>query len=165
MRLSWFYLGKTKKDAGDYPGALAALEQSQKSPEVRKRALVERGGTYMSMKNFERAIAELARAVRLPGPETDAEALYGRYFLSLAYEQTRQLDKAIEQWERIEQVKPGFEGVAQKLRQYEQMRTDDRVKDYVTVGRETISWRCASRRSARWGSASARRPRYPTAAR
>jgi tetratricopeptide (TPR) repeat protein len=134
--LSWFYIGKCKRDAGDYPGALAALELSQKSPEVRKRALVERGGTYMGMKSFERAIVELERAVRLPGPEGDAEALYGRWFLSLAYEQTRQLDKAIEQWERIAQVKPAFEKVAHKLQQYEQVRADDRVKDYVTVGRK-----------------------------
>ncbi len=139
---SWFYLGKAKRDTGDFAGALAAFERAQKSQDLKKRALVERGGTYMSMKNPERAIVELERAVRLPGAPADTETLYARYFLSLAYEQTRQLDKAIGQWEMIERAKPGFESVGGKLKQYEQLRTDDRVKDYVTVGRDDFLALC-----------------------
>ena len=108
--------GSTSARQRRTPATIPAPSPPSSSPRSRPRSgsapSSSAAATYMSMKNFERAIAELARAVRLPGPETDAEALYARYFLSLAYEQTRQLDKAIEQWERIEQAKPGFEGVA-----------------------------------------------------
>ena len=137
-----FYLGKVQKDSGDYTAALAAFERAQKSPELKKRALVERGAVYLSMESFERAIAELGRAVRLPGPETDTEALYARYFLSVAYEKTRQLDKAIEQWERIYRLKPAFQDVSKKLSQYQDLRTDDRVKDYITAARDAFVQLC-----------------------
>ena len=137
-----FYLGRMLKDAGDYTGALASLERAQKSPELKVRALVERGGTYMSMKNYERAVSDLTRAIRLAPEGSSQEVLYGHYFLALCYEKARKLEKAIEHWEYIYAKRPGFRDVAEKLSQYQDLRTDDSIKDYVTSSEEEFTQMC-----------------------
>src|SRR5690606_5425494 len=96
---AYFYMGRLLKENHDYLGALLAFEKAQKDPEQKIRALVERGGCYMSMGNYDRAISELERAVKLAADDSLNEALYGRYFLAICYERMRMLDRAVEQWE------------------------------------------------------------------
>jgi tetratricopeptide (TPR) repeat protein len=127
-----FYLGKIYKEKHDYTAALPAFEKAQKDPEYKIKSLVERGGCFMSLNNTERAIAELERAVKLSGAETSAEAIFGRYFLAMCYEKIRKIERAIEQWEFIYSKKRTFKDVAEKLSQYQDLRTDDRMKDYLT---------------------------------
>ncbi len=141
---AYFYLGKLHKDSGDHTTALTYFEKALNSPDLKVKALVERGGSYMSMGNFERAISELSRAVRITDSETSTETLYGRYFLAMAYEKTRQLEKAIEQWEKIYAKKPSFQDVAGKLSQYQDLRTDDHVKDYLTSSQEEFFEICSA---------------------
>jgi hypothetical protein len=50
----------------------------------------------------------------------------------------RDIDKAVEQWEKIYLKKPTFREVAEKLSQYQDLRTDDRMKDYLTSPIETF---------------------------
>ncbi|MBN2874170.1 MAG: tetratricopeptide repeat protein [Spirochaetales bacterium] len=133
---AYYYLGKLLKESNDYTGALLAFERAQKSPALKIKALVERGGTYMSQGSYENAAIELERAIKLSKDEGSTEALYGRYFLSLCYENLKNLDKAIEQWEKIYAKKPQFKDVAEKLTQYQEYRTDDHMKDYLTCGQE-----------------------------
>ncbi len=130
---AYYYLGKLLKDNHDYTGALAAFEKAQRDPEQKVKALVERGGCYMSMNNIEKAVSELDRAVRISTNDSAPETLFGRYFLAMCYEKTRDIDKAIEQWEKIYAKKPAFRDVAEKLSQYQDLRTDDRMKDYLTA--------------------------------
>src|SRR5690606_23913503 len=59
---------------------------------------------------------------------------YARYFLAMCFEKNRELDRAIEQWEKIYAKKPNFRDVAEKLSQYQEFRTDDKMKDYLTSG-------------------------------
>lgn len=139
---AFFYLGKLLKDSHDYTGALLAFERSQRDPELRLRSLVERGGCYMSMNGFDKAIVELERAVKTITDEGGNEALYGRYFLALCHEKLRNLDKAIEQWEKIYTKKPSFRDVAEKLSQYQEFRSDDKMKDYLTSTREEFTEIC-----------------------
>jgi len=139
-----FYAGKLLKDGHDYMGALSAFEKSMRDPELKVKALVERGGCYMSLNEFDRAIPELDRAVKSAKDEGSNEALYARYFLAMCYEKQRDVDKAIEQWERIYVKKSNFRDVAEKLAQYQEFRTDDKIKDYVTCGREVFKQICAS---------------------
>jgi hypothetical protein len=61
----------------------------------------------------------------------------------MCYEKQRNLDKAIEQWERIYQKKASFRDVAEKLTQYQEYRTDDKMKDYLTCGKEEFMELCA----------------------
>jgi tetratricopeptide (TPR) repeat protein len=139
---AFFYLGKLLKEMNDFTGALLAFEKAMRDPAFKVRALVERGGCYMSQNALDKAVPELERAVKLIKDETAPEALYGRYFLAMCYEKLRNLDKAIEQWEKIYAKKPGFRDVAEKLTQYQEYRTDDHMKDYLTCGKEEFAEIC-----------------------
>ncbi|TFG85470.1 MAG: tetratricopeptide repeat protein [Spirochaetales bacterium] len=141
---SYYYLGRLLKESNDYTGALLSFERAQKSPAFKVKALVERGGTYMSQGSFDSAIIELERAIKFIKDENSSEALFGRYFLSLCYEKIKNLDNAIEQWEKIYAKKPQFRDVAEKLSHYQEYRTDDRIKDYLTSSREEFIEICKS---------------------
>jgi tetratricopeptide (TPR) repeat protein len=129
-----FYLGKLQKESHDYVAALLSFERAQREQSLKIRALIERGSCYMNMNNFDKAATELERAIKLSEDPNSKETLYARYFLSLCYERERRFDNAIEQWEKIYKRKPGFKDVAEKLSQYQDLRTDDHMKDYLTAG-------------------------------
>ena len=150
---SYYYLGKLLKESNDYTGALLAFERAQKSPAFKIKALVERGGTYMAQGSYENASIELERAVKLNKDEGSTESLYGRYFLALCYEKLKELDKAIDQWEKIYVKKPQFRDVAEKLTQYQEYRTDDRMKDFLTCSREEFVVLCRRIAAAAMGLA------------
>jgi tetratricopeptide (TPR) repeat protein len=139
---AFYYLGKIHKEAGDHTAALVAFEKAARSGPYKIKALVERGGCYMSQGNMEKAVPELERAVKMVKDEASTEAIYGRYFLAMCYEKQRELDKAIEQWEKIYTKKPGFRDVAEKLTQYQEYRTDDHMKDFLTCGRDEFLEMC-----------------------
>jgi len=130
-----FYIGKILKDKKDFAGALNSFEKSQRDPELKVKSLLERGICYISVKNFERAITELERAIA-NSDNVGQEILFARYFLAYCFEQRRDIDKAIEQWEEIYSKKPTFKDVGEKLSQYQDLRTDDMMKDYLTAGRD-----------------------------
>jgi tetratricopeptide (TPR) repeat protein len=133
---AYYYLGKLQKESHDYVAALLSFEKAQRDQNMRVKALVERGGCYMSMNSFEKAVPELERAVKVANDDGSTESLYARYFLAMCYEKDRNLDKAIEQWEKIYQKKPSFRDVAEKLSHYQEFRTDDKMKDFLTASRE-----------------------------
>ncbi len=139
---AYYFLGKLLKESHDYVAALLAFEKAQRDPEFKVKALVERGGCYMSMNAIDKAIPELERAVKAAADDGCQEALYARYFLAMCFEKTRELDKAIEQWERIYAKKTAFRDVAEKLSHYQEFRTDDKMKDYLTSGREEFVELC-----------------------
>ena len=139
-----YYLGKVLKELGDSSSALRCFEKAQKLPDLRVRSLVERGGCYMKLQDYERGISELSRAVKLSDADGAPENLYARYFLAVCYEKRRMLDKAVEQWEAIAARKPGFRDVSQKLEEYQALRHDDRLKDYLTADQEAFQRICVS---------------------
>jgi tetratricopeptide (TPR) repeat protein len=139
---NYYYLGKLLKESNDYTGALLAFERAQKSPGLKIKALIERGGTYMNQGSYDNAIIELERSVKLCKDDGSNESYYGRYFLSLCFEKLKNLDKAIEQWEKIYAKKPQFKDVAEKLTHYQEYRTDDHMKDFLTCGQEDFVELC-----------------------
>lgn len=141
---AFFYLGKMQKESKDYTGALLAFEKAQRDPNLKIKALVERGGCYMSGQAYDKAIPELERAIKASKDEASNETLYARYFLATCHEKMRNLDLAIEQWEKIYQKKTTFKDVAEKLSQYQEFRTDDRIKDYITCSKEDFQAICES---------------------
>ena len=130
-----YFIGKILKDKKDFAGALNSFEKSQRDPELKVKSLLERGICYISVKNFDRAITELERTIANAEPNAK-EILFARYFLGYCLEQRRDIDKAIGQWELIYAQNPTFKDVGEKLSQYQDLRTDDRMKDYLTAGRE-----------------------------
>ena len=132
-----FLLGRTLKTLHDYPGALRALEKAQRDPELKVKALIEAGTCHLNMNNLARAIPVLERAASLSGgAEGGNDGLYARYFLALACEKSRDLEKAIVNWEAIFARNPAFRDVAQKLNQYQELRVNDRMKDFLTCSAE-----------------------------
>jgi len=129
---AWFSMGRLLKEGKDFSGALSAFEKAQKDPDLKVKALIERGSCFISQKNYDRGTIELERALKLTPAEGDKDILYARYFLAHCYEKTRQIDKAIGEWEKIYSKKPTFKDVAEKLSAYQDLRIDDRIKDYVT---------------------------------
>ncbi|HOJ98842.1 MAG TPA: tetratricopeptide repeat protein [Termitinemataceae bacterium] len=134
LNQAYYLLGKIQKESHDYVAALLSFEKAIRDPELKIKALVERGGCYMSMNAIDKAIPELERAVKSATDESSPEVLYARYFLAMCFEKNRELDRAIEQWEKIYAKKPNFRDVAEKLSQYQEFRTDDKMKDYLTSG-------------------------------
>jgi len=139
---TFYYLGKIQKEAKDLVSALSSFEKATKDPEFKVKALVERGACYLSSGNIDRAIMELERATNVARDDSAPEVLYGRYFLAAAYERTRKIEQAIQQWEKIYAKKNNFRDVAEKLSQYQELRTDDRVKDFLTCGQEEYAEMC-----------------------
>lgn len=131
----WYYLGKILKDNKDCVAAVSAFEKAARGDEHKVKALIERGGCFISMGSMERAISELERAAKL-ADDGSQEVLYAHYFLAHALEKMRRIEQAIDHWEFIYSKKSTFKDVAEKLSQYQELRTDDRVKDYMTVGNE-----------------------------
>lgn len=131
-----YYLGKLFKDGKEYPSALKSFEKAQKDSEFKLKAIIERGGCFMNQGDFDRAIIELERAQSLITDESLPESLYTHYFLGIAYEKVRRIEPAIEQWEKVYDRKPKFQDVAEKLSQYQELRGDDRVKDFITAGND-----------------------------
>jgi tetratricopeptide (TPR) repeat protein len=139
---AYYYLGKLQKDSKDYTIAIGSFEKAARDPQLKIKALVERGGCYMALKAVEKAIPEFDRAVRAVTDETSQDALYARYFLAMCYEKTRELDKAIAQWDKIYAVKKNFRDVGEKLSQYQELRSDDRMKDYLTAAQQDFTELC-----------------------
>ncbi len=137
-----YYRGKIQKELGDKNAAISAFERASKSPEFKTKALLERGATMLKLGEVDRAIPELERAVRSAEDESSNEALYARYFLAGAYEKNRKVEDAVKQWEIIYTKKRNFKDVAEKLSQYQDVRTDDRLKDYITSGPEEFLELC-----------------------
>lgn len=139
---AFFYLGRLQKENHDYSGALMSLEKAQKDPEMKTKALVERGICYMQMNQLDQASSELERSVKLSKEPSSSETLYGRYFLAMCYEKSRNIDRAIENWEFIFSRKPAFRDVAEKLSQYQDLRTDDKMKDFMTANTDEFYQIC-----------------------
>ena len=141
---AFYYLGRILKEKHDFVAALIAFEKAQRDQEIKIKALVERGSCYMSLNSLEKAVTELERAIRLIENESSNEALYARYFLSACFEKMRKFESAIEQWEKIYAKKPAFRDVAEKLTQYQDLRTDDHMKDFLTAPPGEFAENCKS---------------------
>jgi tetratricopeptide (TPR) repeat protein len=123
------YQGKILKESKDYTGAIPFLEKAARDQEIKLRALVELGGSYMSLKAIDKAVVELERAVNAIENEAEADSLYARYFLAMCFEKTGEFYKAIAQWDKIYAQKKNFKDVGEKLTQYIEYRTDNTEKD------------------------------------
>ncbi|MEM5948000.1 tetratricopeptide repeat protein [Spirochaetia bacterium 38H-sp] len=139
---AYYYIGRIAKENKDYRTALIALEKSLRDPEYKIRSLVERGACYMSMGDYDTASLELERAIKLSKENTSPEFLYSKYFLSICYEKLRRMEEAITQWEEIYEINPKFQDVAERLSQYQDIRQDDRIKDFLTCSDELFMEIC-----------------------
>ena len=140
---AYFYLGRLLKDSDNFTGALDAFENAQKDPDFKTKALIERGSCYLVTESYDKAKNELERAINLSeGDSESGQMMHARYLLSICYEGTRNLDKAVEQWEILYSVKKNFRDVAEKLSRYQALRGDDRIKDFITASPRSFEQIC-----------------------
>jgi len=85
------------------------------------------------MGKYEKAIPELQRAINQATDEASNDMLYARIILPCVMRTSAISSNAVEQWERIYAKKPSFHDISVKLSQYQELRIDDRIKDYLTV--------------------------------
>lgn len=139
---AYFYQGKLLKESHDYANALAAFEKALRDPELKEKAMIERGCCYMEANSLEKAILEFDRAIKLSTDESSNDTLHARYFLAACYEKQREIDSAIEQWEKIFARKRSFKDIGEKLSQYQELRTNDHIKEYLTATKEDFFTIC-----------------------
>lgn len=136
-----FYIGKIFKESKDYISAIASFEKALRDKSVKLKALIERGICFIALKKYDTAITELEKALTLVSKDkeiifSEQQLLYTHYFLAMAFEQTRNLDKAIENWVLINNKKKNFKDVSEKLSQYKELQENDNMKDFLTSSRE-----------------------------
>nr|WP_248006765.1 tetratricopeptide repeat protein [Treponema pallidum] len=128
-----FCQGQLLRKEREYAAALRSFEQASRSPVLRQKCFTERGCCYMDAKDVDRAIVEFDRALRCKSQSGENEDLQIRYLLASCYEKKRDVEKAIEQWEAINARSAGFKDVTIKLAQYQDIRLNDRMKEYLTL--------------------------------
>lgn len=138
-----FFLGRMHKESQNFTSALQSFEQAQKDSDFKVKALIERGICYIAIKNYDKAITELERAIKLTAESGEDSILFARYYLAMCHEKRRNIDKAIEQWEAIYGKKQSFKDVAEKLSQFQELREDDRMKDFLTSTNQDFMNLCA----------------------
>ena len=128
--------GRILRAKKDYAPALASFEKAAKDKTLRSKCFLERGLTYMEDNNLEKAIFEFTRASKSALDPRSLEALTSSYLLASCYEKKRDLEKAIDEWKKIESINPKFRDVKAKLEEYKDVRTNDHMKDYLTFSKE-----------------------------
>lgn len=129
-----YYQGKLLRETKEYAQALTAFEKAARNADLRQKCFTERGLCYMDANSLEKAAFEFERALKLTSKNSNPDTLRLRYVSASCYEKMRNLDKAIEQWEAIKAVSPNFQDVAAKLAQYSDLRSNDHMKEFLTVG-------------------------------
>ena len=141
LRIARYFLGLALRLTGDLEWALKELENAERDEKIRDRVLLAKGMVLMDQEAYPQAIQELERGVRHASPAGEiATQLY--YVMGLAAEKNRDIHKAIESWEQVEKMKPGYRDVRDKLRQYSEFRTDDRIKDIMIAGTSQFEQIC-----------------------
>jgi tetratricopeptide (TPR) repeat protein len=128
---AYYYLGRLYMDGRDFPRALTYFEASQRSPEYRVRAYLQKGICFREMDEFENAVDELKKGISSATGKDRNVLLATRYTLAALYETRGKLAEAIEQWEAINRVDQGYKDVPKKLDEYQDLRADDNMKDFL----------------------------------
>ncbi|MCK4796211.1 MAG: tetratricopeptide repeat protein [Spirochaetes bacterium] len=138
-----FYLGMLKKKENNYKSALRYFEKSLRDKKYKVKSLMERGAILMVLNRYEEAIVELDRALKNCEKEDNIK-INVMYVLANCYEKMRNITEAIFLWEQIYSIKPDFRDVSNKLSTYQEMRLDDRMKDFLTAKDEEFIEICKS---------------------
>jgi len=139
----YFYLGRIKKEQKNISEAINYFNLGQKSPNFKRKSIIEKGTCLLQEQEFQRAIIEFERVIKLIHEPNSNEMLYTRYFLAMAYENLRDIEKALSEWEIIFNVNKKFKDVAQKLEEYKDLRGNDDIKDYITAGNDEFQAICS----------------------
>jgi tetratricopeptide (TPR) repeat protein len=125
-----YYLGMCLKNQKDYDWAIREFDLAAKDESLKGRALLAKGLCLMEKGQLPTAQAELERGL-VAAPKGSELELNLRYAIAACAERKRDFHTAIANWERIADVNPRFRDVSDKLKAYEEFRTDDTIKDFM----------------------------------
>lgn len=125
-----YFLGLIMRHLGELDWAIKEFEVAQKDDEIMLRAILGKGLSLIDKKQFGQAMAELEKGIKLAPKNGEAE-LNLRYYLAHAAESMRDLQTAINNWLIVYELRPDFKDVKQKLKDYEEFRVDDDLKDFM----------------------------------
>ncbi len=127
-----YYIGMIYLDSKNYLQAIQEFEISQGDSEYRLRSFLQKGRAYLDSSNPDKAIVELQRGESHIKEENSVSTAL-RYLLADVYERIRDIPSALTQWERISMVNPKYRDVPQKLEEYQDLRLNDVLKDFLTA--------------------------------
>jgi tetratricopeptide (TPR) repeat protein len=128
---AYYYLGRLYMDGRDFGKALTYFEASQRSPEYRVRAHLQKGTCYRELDEISNAIDEYKQGIAAATGKDQNLLLATKYMLAYLYESRGKLAEAIEQWEGINNINTAYKDVPAKLTQYQDLRADDNMKDFL----------------------------------
>ena len=125
-----YFLGLCLKNKKDYDWALKEFDTAMKDDSLMGKSLLAKGLCFIEKEQLPKAMVEFDRGLGV-APKSSELELNLRYYTAAAAEKLRDFHSAISNWERIHDVNPKFKDVAQKLKTYEEFRTDDAIKDFM----------------------------------
>lgn len=132
-----YYIGMIYKTSNNYAKAVSVFEQASQKNEVRVQSLYQKGTCLVKLGENAQAIASFERALKTAVKdnmeEKSSTMLALRYSLASCYENEKKILLALDQWEKISEVNKDYEDVKSKLNMYQDLRVDDKMKDYLTV--------------------------------
>ncbi|HRP69023.1 MAG TPA: tetratricopeptide repeat protein, partial [Turneriella sp.] len=125
-----YYLGMCLKNQKDYDWAVKEFDLAAKDENLKGRALLAKGLSLMEKGQLPTAQIELEKGLLVAPKGGDLE-LNIRYAIAACAERKRDFHTAISNWERIIDVNAKFRDVQDKLKAYDEFRTDDTIKDFM----------------------------------
>ncbi|MGC8765528.1 MAG: tetratricopeptide repeat protein [Brevinematia bacterium] len=128
-----YYIGLILKSMNSYGKSIQEFDITEQTKDLslKIKAIYQKGLCKMEIGDLEGAKADFERGLKYSSEENNTTIAI-RYALGLAYEKERRLVEAVEQWEKVAQLRPNFQDVQLKLAQYEDLRVDDKLKDILT---------------------------------
>lgn len=136
-----YYLGMCYRAAKDYDTALKELSIAMRDESLRGKGHLGKGLCFWEKQDIGKAQTEFTYALESAEKNSEME-LNARYHLSLVAERNRDFNSAISHWERIMNINPKYQDVSQKLKMYEDFRTDDNVKDFLIASSDKFQSIC-----------------------
>jgi tetratricopeptide (TPR) repeat protein len=128
---AYYYLGRLYLEGRDFTRAITYFEASQRSPEFRARAYLQKGVCYRELEEYENAVDEFKKGISSATARDQSVLLAIRYALAALYEKHGKIADAIEQWEAVHRADSNYKDVQKKLDQYQDLRADDNMKDFL----------------------------------
>lgn len=130
---SHYYIGLILRAMNSYGKAVQELDISEQTRDIQLKikSIYQKGLCKLEIGDLEGAKSDFERALKY-SPEENNTTIAIRYTLGVTYERERRLVEAVEQWEKVAQLRPNYQDVQAKLVEYADLRVDDKLKDILT---------------------------------
>ncbi|MGL4985676.1 MAG: tetratricopeptide repeat protein [Treponemataceae bacterium] len=137
-----YCLGQILKEEKKYPQALEAFNNALLSEELKQKAHIEKGFCFLEIDKIENAMVEFEYAVEASKKQNSKETLFSQYLLGFCYEKLEKFDHALSQWTNIYEKDKNFQNVAQKIEEYQIIKYNKKVKDFISLSNEYFIQYC-----------------------